>query len=439
MANMYTMEEVLELGAQVPEEDLDTVIDMQRPNQCCVLIYTSGTTGPPKGVMLSQDNITWMARYGIQSSSAFHSQAKREATVSYLPLSHITAQMYDLWTGMYWGMKICFAEPNALKGSIVDTLREVEPTIYLAVPRMWEKIMERIQEVMARLGFIRRRMLLWAMSVMLEQNLTCLGSDRKPVKARLVDYLVLAKVRQALGFARCQLCFCGAAPMTVEAERVFLGLNLRLYSGYGLSEASGSHFVSSPNNYRLYRMEVKLTNQDADGTGKICLWGRDIFMGYLNKEDKTREAIDADGWLHTGDIGRLDAHGFLYITGRLKVLLRLVPGVPAEARSRLSGAWPCLPELIITSGGENVAPKPIEDAVRKELPIVSCAMLIGDQRKFLSMLLTLKVGPPAPGGAVGGTGPGVAESRSPTMKLKRFTVLEKHKAVIDSFYQEHGK
>lgn len=270
--------------------------------------------------------------------------------------------------------------------------------------------------------------------------------------------------------------------MTVEAERFFLGLNLRLYSGYGLSEASGSHFVSSPNNYRLYSSgklvpgcQVKLTNQDADGTGEICLWGRDIFMGYLNKEDETREAIDADGWLHTGDIGHLDADGFLYVTGRLK-------------------------ELIITSGGENVAPKPIEDAVRKELPIVSCAMLIGDQRKFLSMLLTLKcvldpdTSDPTDHLAeqavefcqrVGSTATTVSEivgtkdeavyraieegiqrvnrnamaqpyriqkwavlerdfsvsggELGPTMKLKRFTVLEKYKAIIDSFYQEHSK
>nr|KAF6408820.1 acyl-CoA synthetase bubblegum family member 1 [Rousettus aegyptiacus] len=482
MARVYTMEDVLELGAQVPEEDLDTILDMQRPNQCCVVIYTSGTTGLPKGVMLSQDNITWMAQYSLQESYIFHPHDKQEVIVSYLPLSHVAAQIYDLWVGIHTGTHVCFAEPDAMKGSIMDTLREVEPTFYLAVPRIWEKIMEHIQEVIASSGFVWRRVLLWAMSVMLEQNLACPDSSPKPIKARLVDYLVLAKVRQALGFARCQMSFYGAAPIAAEVELFFLGLNLRLYSAYGLSESSGIQFLSGTSNYRLRSSgklvpgcQVKLVNQDADGAGEICLWGRSIFMGYLNKEDKTCECIDADGWLHTGDIGRLDADGFLYITGRIK-------------------------ELIITAGGENVSPVPIEDAVRKELPIINCAMLIGDQRKFLSMLLTLKcildpdtfeptdhlteqavefcqqVGSTATtiSKIVGTRDEAVyraieegiqrvnrkAVARAhhiqkwavlerdfsisggelgPTMKLKRGVVLEKYKAIIDSFYQEQSK
>ncbi|KAM8784031.1 long-chain-fatty-acid--CoA ligase ACSBG1 isoform 2-T2 [Rhynchonycteris naso] len=482
MASVYTMEEVMELGDQVPEDDLDTIISTQQPNQCCALVYTSGTTGNPKGVMLSQDNITWTARYGSQAGSIHPAEVQQEVVVSYLPLSHIAAQIYDLWTGIQWGAQVCFAEPDALKGSLVDTLREVEPTSHMGVPRVWEKIMERIQEVAAQSGFIRRKMLLWAMSVMLEQNLTCPGSDLKPFTTRLADYLVLAKIRQALGFAKCQKSFYGAAPMTAEAQHFFLGLNIRLYSGYGLSETSGPHFMSSPCNYRLYSSgkvvpgcRAKLVNQDAEGTGEICMWGRNVFMGYLNMEDKTREAIDADGWLHSGDIGRLDADGFLYITGRLK-------------------------ELIITAGGENVAPVPIEEAVKTELPIISSAMLIGDQRKFLSMLLTLKcaldpdtsdptdnlteqavefcqqVGSKATtvSEIVGRKDEAVYQAieegirrvnrkaaaqpyhiqkwailerdfsisggeLGPTMKLRRLTVLEKYRDTIDSFYQEKKK
>ncbi|ELW70681.1 Long-chain-fatty-acid--CoA ligase ACSBG1 [Tupaia chinensis] len=353
MANVYTMEKFMELGAEVPEEALDAIIEAQQPNQCCALVYTSGTTGPPKGVMLSQDNVGGMLGragegWGIQAmaqpqqspgkflwpqTQSQKSQAgdiqpaevQQEVVVSYLPLSHIAAQIYDLWTGIQWGAQVCFAEPDALKGSLVNTLREVEPTSHMGVPRVWEKIMERIQEVAAQSGFIRRKMLLWAMSVTLEQNLTCPCSDLKPFTTRLADYLVLAKVRQALGFAKCQKNFYGAAPMTAETQHFFLGLNIRLYAGYGLSETSGPHFMSSPYNYRLYSSgkvvpgcRVKLVNEDAAGVGEICLWGRTIFMGYLNMEDKTREAIDADGWLHTGDTGRLDADGFLYITGRLK-------------------------------------------------------------------------------------------------------------------------
>ncbi|KAM7048406.1 long-chain-fatty-acid--CoA ligase ACSBG1 isoform 3-T5 [Molossus nigricans] len=480
VANVHTMEELMRLGDQVPEEDLDAVVSAQQPNQCCVLVYTSGTTGSPKGVMLSQDNITWIARYGSQAGGIQPAEVQQEVVVSYLPLSHIAAQIYDLWTGIQWGAQVCFAEPDALKGSLVHTLREVEPTSHMGVPRVWEKIMERIQEVVAQSGFIRRKMLLWAMSVMLEHNLTCPSSDLKPFTTRLADYLVLAKVRQALGLARCQKNFYGAAPMTAETQRFFLGLNIRLFSGYGLSETSGPHFMSSPCNYRLHSSgkvvpgcRAKLVNQDAEGIGEICMWGRTVFMGYLNMEDKTREAIDADGWLHSGDLGRLDSDGFLYITGRLK-------------------------ELIITSGGENVPPLPIEEAVKTELPIVSNAMLIGDQRKFLSMLLTLKctldpdtsdptdnlteqavefcrrVGSRAStvSEIVGGKDESVYQAieegiqrvnrdaaarpyhiqkwailerdfsisggeLGPTMKLKRPTVLEKYKDIIESFYLEH--
>ncbi|XP_045052380.1 long-chain-fatty-acid--CoA ligase ACSBG1 isoform X2 [Desmodus rotundus] len=460
MAGVYTMEEFMQLGEQVPEEDLDAVIDTQQPSQCCVLVYTSGTTGSPKGVMLSQDNVTWTARHGSQAGGIQSSEVQQEVVVSYLPLSHIAAQIYDLWTPPRWGAQVCFAEPDALQGSLADTLREVEPTSHMGVPRVWEKVMERIQEAVAQSGFIRRKMLLWAMSVMLEQNLTCPESDLKPFTARLADYLVLAKIRQALGFAKCQKCFYGAAPMTVETQHFFLGLNIRLYSGSGKV---------------LPGCRAKLVNQDEEGTGEICVWGRTVFMGYLNMEERTREAIDTDGWLHTGDLGRLDADGFLYVTGRLK-------------------------ELIITAGGENVPPVPIEEAVKAELPIVSSAMLIGDQRKFLSMLLTLKctldpdtsdptdqlteqavefcqrVGSNATtvSEIVGSKDEAVYQAieegirrvngqaaarpyhirkwavlerdfsisggeLGPTMKLKRLTVLEKYKDIIDSFYQEQNK
>ncbi|XP_029806058.1 long-chain-fatty-acid--CoA ligase ACSBG1 isoform X2 [Suricata suricatta] len=476
------MEELLGLGAELPEETLDAAIGAQQPNQCCVLIYTSGTTGSPKGVMLSQDNITWTARHGSQAGGIQPAEVQQEVVVSYLPLSHIAAQIYDLWTGIQWGAKVCFAEPDALKGSLVNTLREVEPTSHMGVPRVWEKIMERIQEAVAQSGFIRRKMLLWAMSVTLEQNLTCPGSGLKPFAARLADRLVLAKVRQALGFARCQKNFYGAAPMATATQRFFLGLSIPLYSGYGLSETSGPHFMSSPRSYRLTSSGrlvpgclAKLVNKDAQGVGEICLWGRTIFMGYLNMEDNTRSAIDADGWLHTGDLGWLDEDGFLYVTGRLK-------------------------ELIITAGGENVPPVPIEEAVKAELPIISNAMLIGDQRKFLSMLLTFKckLDPDTCDPTdclteqavefcqrVGSTATTVSEivgrrdeavyraieegvqrvnmkaaarpyhiqkwavlhrdfsiaggELGPTMKLKRLTVLDKYKDVIDSFYQEQKK
>uniref|UniRef100_A0ABM5EXM3 Long-chain-fatty-acid--CoA ligase ACSBG1 n=1 Tax=Pogona vitticeps TaxID=103695 RepID=A0ABM5EXM3_9SAUR len=366
------MDKFMELGHEVEDETLDAIIKSQRPNQCCVLIYTSGTTGKPKGAMLSHDNITWTSAHASRAGDMQPAEIQQERIVSYLPLSHIAAQIYDLWTGIKWGELVYFAEPDALKGGLVDILREALPTSHMGVPRVWEKIMEKIKEVCAQSGFVKKKMLSWAMSVSLERNLSCSNSDLKPFRMRLADALVLAKIRQALGFSQCQKHFCGAAPLSTEVMQFFLGLNIPLYQAYGMSETTGPHCMSGPYIYRRYSCgkavlgcKVKLAHEDEEGHGEICFWGRTVFMGYLDMEDKTREAIDEEGWLHSGDLGKIDQDGFVYVTGRIK-------------------------EIIITAGGENIPPIPLEEGVKKELPLVSNAMLIGDQRKFLSMLLTLK-------------------------------------------------
>uniref|UniRef100_A0A8C0GD36 Long-chain-fatty-acid--CoA ligase ACSBG1 n=1 Tax=Chelonoidis abingdonii TaxID=106734 RepID=A0A8C0GD36_CHEAB len=344
--NLYTMQEFMELGNEIPDATLDDIISSQKPNQCCVLVYTSGTTGKPKGAMLSHDNVSRVLQPLL-------SRSVRQ-----------TAQYMNLWTGIK-----CLSD---LGGSLVNTLKEAQPTSHMGVPRVWEKIMEKLKDTFAQSGFMKKKVLSWAMSISLERNLSCSGSDLKPFQTRLADYLVLAKIRSALGFSNCQKHFSGAAPLTTETLDFFLSLNIPLYQAYGMSETTGPHCMSGPYVYRhcscgkaVPGCKVKLVNEDADGNGEICFWGRNVFMGYLNMEDKTKEAIDDDGWLHSGDLGRLDKDGFLYVTGRIK-------------------------ELIITAGGENVPPIPIEDEVKKELPIISNAMLIGDQKKFLSILLTLK-------------------------------------------------
>ncbi|XP_021403027.2 long-chain-fatty-acid--CoA ligase ACSBG1 isoform X5 [Lonchura striata] len=293
--NLYMMEEFLELGDDISDSTLDDIINSQKPNQCCVLIYTSGTTGKPKGAMLSHDNITWTSAHCSRAGGMQPAEVQQESIVSYLPLSHIAAQIYDLWTGIKWGEQVYFAEPDALKGSLINTLKEVQPTSHMGVPRVWEKIMEKLKDASAQSGFMKKKMLSWAMSLSLEKNLHGSNSCGKPVPG----------------------------------------------------------------------CRVKLVDKDKEGNGEICFWGRTVFMGYLNMEDRTKESFDEEGWLHSGDLGKLDNDGFLYVTGRIK-------------------------DLIITAGGENVPPIPIEDAVKKELPIVSNAMVIGDKKKFLSMFLTLK-------------------------------------------------
>uniref|UniRef100_F7AKU7 Long-chain-fatty-acid--CoA ligase ACSBG1 n=1 Tax=Xenopus tropicalis TaxID=8364 RepID=F7AKU7_XENTR len=369
--NLYTWEEFMEFGKDIADAHLDDIINSQKANQCCVLIYTSGTTGNPKGVMLSHDNITWTAAHASRAGDMIPAEIQQETIVSYLPLSHIAAQIYDLWTGIKWGEHVFFADPDALKGSLVDTLREVQPTSHMGVPRVWEKIMEHIKDVSAQSGTVRKMVLSWAMSLSLEKNLSP-ASGLKTFLPSLVDYLVLAKIRKLLGFSCCQKHFSGAAPISLETLEFFLGLNITLYEAYGMSETTGPHCMSGPQTHQLQccgkvvpGCQVKLVNKDAEGNGEICFWGRTVFMGYLNMDSKTKEAFDEEGWLHSGDIGKMDAEGFLQVTGRIK-------------------------ELIITAGGENVPPILIEDAVKRHLPIVSNAVLIGDKRKFLSMLLTLK-------------------------------------------------
>ncbi|KAK5902219.1 hypothetical protein CesoFtcFv8_007499 [Champsocephalus esox] len=371
--NLYSWEDFMDLGLDVSEDELDDIIDSQRANQCCILIYTSGTTGKPKGVMLSHDNITWTANHASRVGEMQPADTQQESLVSYLPLSHIAAQIYDMWTGIQWAELVYFAQPDALKGSLITTLREVCPTSHMGVPRVWEKMMEKMKQAISECGYVKKKLVTWAMSVSLEANQKCSQTDDdKPFLFTLADSLVLQRLRTELGLSCCQKFFSGAAPISSETVQFFLGLNIRLYEAYGMSESTGPHFMSGPRAYKLPSCgkvvpgcRYKMVDIDSEGTGEICFWGRNIFMGFLNMEDQTREALDEDGWLHSGDLGKIDEEGFLYITGRIK-------------------------ELIITAGGENIPPLSIEEKVKKDLPIISNAMLIGDKRKFLTILLTLK-------------------------------------------------
>uniref|UniRef100_A0A673A5E7 Long-chain-fatty-acid--CoA ligase ACSBG2 n=1 Tax=Sphaeramia orbicularis TaxID=375764 RepID=A0A673A5E7_9TELE len=364
--NLYSWAEFMELGRDEPDAPLDAIIASQKPNQCCTLIYTSGTTGQPKGVMLSHDNLTWTALSTSRHVHLTEATQAQEAVVSYLPLSHIAAQMVDIWVCMKVGGVTHFAQPDALKGSLVNTLKEVRPTAFMGVPRVWEKMQEKMKSVGAKSSTVRRKVAAWAKDVGLQTNLT------KMNHYHIAKKLVFKKVRKALGLERCNKCFTGAAPITKDTLEFFLSLNIPLYELFGMSESSGPHTISVPEAFKLTSCgkeipgcKTKLLNPDEEGNGEICLWGRHVFMGYLNMPDKTEEALDAEGWLRSGDLGKHDHNGFLFITGRIK-------------------------ELIITAGGENIPPVPIEDAVKEHVPLISNAMLIGDKRKFLSMLLTIK-------------------------------------------------
>ncbi|KAL7836678.1 hypothetical protein AOLI_G00279620 [Acnodon oligacanthus] len=370
LPNVYTWAEFMKLGEGVSDAQLDEVINSQKANECCSLIYTSGTTGNPKAVMLSHDNITWIAN---AASLIVGMKMAEEFVVSYLPLSHVAAQISDLWINLKFAGTTYFAQPDALKSSLAQTLREVRPTIFLGVPRVWEKMEETMKTVSLKSSTIKKKTAAWAKEIGLQASYNAMNGDPSvPWGFMLADNLVFKRVRAALGLDRCRRCFTGAAPITKDTLEYFMSLNIQVYELYGMSESTGPHTMSCANNFQIMSCgkvipgcRTKLDKPDADGNGEVCFWGRHVFMGYLNMPDKTDEALDSEGWLHSGDLGKHDKNGFLYITGRIK-------------------------ELIITAGGENVPPVPIEDAVKEEVTIISNAMLVGDKKKFLSILLTLK-------------------------------------------------
>nr|XP_023500330.1 long-chain-fatty-acid--CoA ligase ACSBG2 isoform X3 [Equus caballus] len=318
-------------------------------------------------------SITWTAGAAARDNRLSHAAEKQEVVVSYLPLSHIAAQMMDIWIPMKVGAVTYFAQPDALKGTLVSTLQEVKPTTFLGVPRVWEKMQDKIKESGAKSSSLRKKVFSWARATGLKVNKKrMLGPYDIPMSYRMAKALVFSKVRSALGLDHCHSFISGAAPLSHETSEFFLSLDIPIGEMYGMSESSGPHTTSNYDNYRVLSCgkimsgcKNMLYQQSKDSTGEICMWGRHVFMGYLEKEEATLEVLDEEGWLHTGDLGHMDNEGFLYITGRIK-------------------------EILITAGGENVAPIPIENLVKEKIPIVSHAMLVGDKARFLSILLTLK-------------------------------------------------
>jgi len=370
--------ELLEIGKQESDEEVNHRIKNIAINQCCVLVYTSGTTGLPKGVMMSHDNLTWMAR----TTCKFLNISSNDSLVSYLPLSHSAAQMVDVWMAMSAGASVSFADKNALKGTLVHTLREVRPTCFLGVPRVFEKMMEKMQELGKSAPAVKKVIASWAKKTGLDCNKKRLEAEASGASASAasdtISYkwakkLVFDKVKQNLGLDHTKVIGVGAAPISMESLEYFLSLDIPLLECYGMSETGGPHTGNRPGHHKLGsigpsigKCRTKIFNPDSDGEGEIIMSSRNIMMGYLFNEEKTKEAIDEEGWMHSGDLGTQLENEYFKVTGRLK-------------------------ELIITAGGENVAPIPIEDTMKKELPVLSNAMVVGDRKKFLSCLLTFRV------------------------------------------------
>ncbi len=327
-----------------------------------VLIYTSGTTGTPKGVMLSHANLVETARI----CDDLHGLGAQDLTLSYLPMAHIAEQMISIHMAVYSGYAVYYAESLEQLGA---NLGEVQPTIFFGVPRVWERIHASVLDKLESAPALRRTLARWALEIGRQTASRQLRAESVSgwlkVRYRLAQKLVLSKVRSRLGLGRVQLCSTGAAPIRHDVLEFFAALGVVIYEVYGLSETCGPATWNHAGLTRLGtvgpalpEVEVKIADD-----GEVLLRGPNVFQGYFKNPAATAEVL-AGEWFHTGDLGQVDAEGFLTITGRKK-------------------------ELIITSGGKNIAPTGIEAAL-KRVDLVDEAVVIGDARKFLTALLTLQ-------------------------------------------------
>jgi long-subunit acyl-CoA synthetase (AMP-forming) len=357
-ANIHAWKDLATLAATVDESALEARMNGQKTDDVATLIYTSGTTGQPKAVMITHDNITWTAARVLNLVSL----QPGETIVSYLPLSHVAEQAVSIHGPMMAGATTWFAESIDALG---DNLREVRPHVFLGVPRVWEKIQAKVMAAGAQNPPLRKKIAAWARGVGLRSNLAEQSGGKKEFLYPLAKKIVFSKVRERLGLDRCRMQITSAAPISRDTLEFFLSLDVPIYEVYGMSECTGPATVSIPGRYRtgkagfcLPGAELKIAED-----GEICMRGRHVFKGYLKNPDATAEALDTDGWLHSGDIGTIDGEGFLQITDRKK-------------------------DLLITAGGENIAPQVLEGML-KGIPVVAQAVVVGDRQKFLAALLTL--------------------------------------------------
>ncbi len=322
------------------------------------LIYTSGTTGAPKGVMLTQRNLAFIA----EKIQELVPVGPAERLISYLPLSHIAEQVVSHLLSIATGATVYFAESLE---KMPENLREVRPQFFLGVPRVWEKIQAGIQAAGATAPPLRRRIVAWAKGVGRATVEADMAGRPRPWSYALANRLVFSKVRARLGLDAARMLCVSSAPIAKETLDFFGSLGMPIMEAYGMSECTGPATMSLPERYQLGRAGYAIpgTELKVAEDGEVQMRGPHVFKGYYKNEEATKETLDADGWLHSGDVGEIDADGYLRITDRKK-------------------------ELIITAGGKNIAPQHLEGQL-KQIAAVSQAVAIGDRRPYVVALLTL--------------------------------------------------
>jgi long-chain acyl-CoA synthetase len=355
---------LLELGARHERAHpgrWDALVELARPEDLAILVYTSGTTGPPKGAMLSHRNILFQLGY----SDFLTMPREGDQQLSFLPLCHIAERTFTAFYPLRTGATVNFAESI---DTVPDNVREVAPAVFFAVPRIWEKFYSGVSLRMREATWPGKVAYRWALGVGMRVAEHRLRGTRPgaglQLLYRLADVLVLDNVKRSMGMHRTRAVATGAAPIAPELIRWYMALGIDMREVYGQTENCGLATAMPPDRIKLGTVgtarpdtEVRISPE-----GEILLRGPHVFMGYYNNPQKTAETV-VDGWLHTGDVGVMDADGFVKITDRMK-------------------------DIIITAGGKNITPSEIENQL-KFSPYISDAVVIGDGRKFLSCLVMI--------------------------------------------------
>ena len=359
------LEDLYRLGQDFLKQHPDRFeeeIARSEPGETAILVYTSGTTGPPKGAMITHGNII----VSVIGSALTLPVTEEDEQVCFLPLCHILERLITVFIPIGLGSTVNFAESPE---TVFDNVREVSPHVFTAVPRVWEKVYSRIS-IMAGEGTWLGKFA-YARALAAGRKRAAFMEEGKPVPpaTRLVyafwDFMVLKNIRRMIGLDRLRRGTTGAAPISPDLLKWYQAIGVTILEGYGMTESSGviSLNLIEDNKTGSIGKPVPGGEVKVAPDGEILYRGGNVFRGYWNKPEKTAETITEDGWLKTGDVGRFDNEGYLFITGRAK-------------------------DIIITAGGKNITPAEIENRL-KFSPYIADAVVIGDKRKYLSCLIMI--------------------------------------------------
>ena len=362
-AGVITLEALIARGRSTHQADptrFETVWQAVRPDDNATIAYTSGTTGPPKGAIITHANLY----HTVINATKMHSYEESDFGIAFLPLTHMLQRM-SVYAAMHLGIVGAYAESI---DKLVENFQELHPTVQVSVPQIFERIYNRVRQMLDSGSPLKRRIFQWAVSVGREAAPYRQENQSLPtflaLKHAIAYRLVFQKIHNVFG-GRVKYLLCGGAPTPIYLLEFFNAAGLLILEGYGLTETVAPATVNRAERFKFGTVGQLIPGMEAKfaADGELFLRGQGLFQGYYKDPEATAAAIDAEGWFHTGDIAVMDDEGFLTITDRKK-------------------------DLIVTAGGKNIAPQNIENLIRT-LPLISQVMVHGDRRKYLTALITL--------------------------------------------------